>query len=305
MTGTTRHTRPATRPSVLGGAGAAIPRWPVALLVLGLAACSHGSEGDAQDNAAASTPPIHVTQTIVALKDGQPASEQLYREALARCSGGVAVTPLSDDVAGKLGRTYLDIWYEGNRMAVKADRWDFATADGAASGCRFMPVHDEQLTVVAPGKATVADLVKGTARQEPSEGVIRTAVADGGKQATGDADDEARLRAAVMAKLQQKGQGDLVNQSGGSATAAGQPCERQHSAQADSCLWSGGRRWGFVTDGSADADRMDAPTDSIPLWIKPADGNGSELTTQSMSVGAPIDDRVFALPSSVKVIHQG
>ena len=66
-------------------------------------------------------------------------------------------------------------------------------------------------------------------------------------------------------------------------------------------MWSGGEQWGFVTDKAEMSDRMDAPTDSITLWSKPTDGNGYELTTQSMTVGVPIDAKVFEVPANIKI----
>jgi hypothetical protein len=104
-----------------------------------------------------------------------------------------------------------------------------------------------------------------------------------------------------MGELQKQGQGDLVGQSAGEAKVAGQPCVRLSSSQGETCVWSGGRKWGFVTDTAADADRMDAPVDNITLSNKPADGNGYQLTTDSMSVGTPIDDKVFVLPGKLAV----
>ncbi|MHB1057457.1 MAG: hypothetical protein ACYC0F_06210 [Rhodanobacter sp.] len=281
------------------------------LTTLPLAGCSAGSDAaDASGNAAnlaRETPPIHVSQVAVLLQDGEPAVEHTYREALARCSGGsLPVKPLADDVVGKLGRTYLESWYEGARMAVKADRWNFKEAGASTAGCTFEPVHESRLTIVEPGSSTVADLVHDTATREDSDGVVREAVAQAGGDAADDtAQDDAKLRAAVMGELQQKGQGDLVGQGQGEQRVAGQPCTATGNAQVETCVWSGGSKWGFVTDTDAGADRMDAPVDSIPLLVKPAGGNGYRLTTSAMSVGTPIDGKVFHLPAGVAVAPAG
>lgn len=283
----------------------------VLLATVPLVGCSSGdggdSGGDAQDgavNLAQKAPPIHLNQTSVLLHDGVPAAEHTYREALARCSAGaVPVQPLADDVVAKLGHTYLETWYDGERMAVKADRWDFRSAGPSAAGCVFEPVHEARLTIVEPGATTVADLVKGTATRERFDGVVREAVAgdEDGTAPDDVAQDDAKLRAQVMGELQKQGQADLVGQSAGEAKVAGQPCVRLSSSQGEACVWSGGRKWGFVTDTAADADRMDAPVDNITLSNKPADGNGYQLTTDSMSVGTPIDDKVFVLPGKLAV----
>jgi hypothetical protein len=275
----------------------------VALLgILPLVGCAAGQDdGEAFSgtaNAAKNTPPIHVSQTSVLLHNGELAVAQTYREALANCSEDL--TPLPDDVVAKLGRTYLETSYEGARMSVKADRWDFRNKDDAA-GCQFEPVHESKLTIIAPGAATTVDLTAKTATRQDSPGVMREATVQDAKATQAATDDDAKMRAAVMAELEKKGQGDLMAQSEGAATIAGQPCVQSKNAQAESCVWSGGAQWGFVTDTSATADRMDAPVDNIPLSVKPADGEGYRLTTQSMSVGIPIDGSVFKLPSNIAV----
>ena len=276
------------------------------LATLPMAGCSAGQNGgevgSGADNAAIDTPSIHVRQTSVMLHHGEPAVAQTYRRALEHCSG--AVTPLPADVVAKLGRTYLETWFEGPRMAVKADRWDFKNAD-AAAGCQFQPVHASKLTIVTPGRSVTADLVAKSATREDSEGVRREAVASEAKPAEGAADDDAKMRAAVMGELEKTGQGDLVAQDKGATTVAGQPCVQSANAQGETCVWSGGAAWGFHTDTVVSADRMDAPVDSIPLSVKPADGEGYRLTTESMSVGKPIDSNVFDLPADITVKPAG
>lgn len=249
----------------------------------------------ATGQAVSNTPPIRVEQTIVFLKNGVPAVEADYREALAQCSAGpLPVQPLSPDVVGKLGRTYLDTRYEGARMAVAADHWDFRSVEHPPTvGCAFGVVHTSRLTIVKPGASIGIDLMKRVGRSAASPGVVRAAV-----PAAASAEDD-KLRAAVAAELAKQGQGDLVGQDAGNGTGAGQPCKRGSSTFGEFCIWSGGRPWGFVTDKAETNDRMDAPMDSITLWSKPAGGNGYELTTQSMAVGTPIDGKVFEVPSNI------
>lgn len=268
-------------------------------VLLPLGACS-GAASDAAGasaNLAQGTPPIHVEQTIVFLKGGVPAVEANYREALARCSAGpLPVQPLGPDMVGKLGRTRLDIHYEGARMAVNADHWDFKSVEHPPTiGCAFGVVHTSRLTIVKPGASIGIDLVKRAGTSEASPGVVRHAVP---AAPSGGSD---KLQAAVAAELAKQGQGDLMGQDAGSSTGAGQPCKRGRSTFGEFCVWSGGRQWGFVTDKAETNDRMDAPTDSITLWSKPADGNGYELTTQGMTVGTPIDGKVFEVPSGIAI----
>lgn len=267
--------------------------------VLSVTGCSRGTSSTAQaesstGQAGSNTPPIRVEQTIVFLKNGAPAVEANYREALAKCSAGpLPVQSLDPDVVGRLGRTYLDIRYEGARMAVNADHWDFKSVEHPPTiACAFAAVHASNLTIVKPGAAISIDLVKRTATSAASPGVVRAPVA-----VPSEGDD--KLQAAVADELAKQGQGDLIEQDAGSGTGAGQPCKRGRSTFGEFCVWSGGRQWGFVTDKAETNDRMDAPTDSITLWNKPIDGNGYELTTRSMTVGTPIDEEVFEVPSNI------
>lgn len=270
--------------------------------VLSTTGCTRDAGGTPQAESPAgqaglNTPPIHVEQTIVFLKGGMPVVEANYREALAKCSAGpLPVQSLSPDVVGKLGRTYLDIRHEGFRMAVNADHWDFKSIEHPPTiGCAFGVVHTSRLTIVKPGVSIGIDLVKRVGSSEASPGVVRHAVP------TAPSGGGDKLQAAVAAELAKQGQGGLMGQDAGSGTGAGQPCKRGRSTFGEFCVWSGGRPWGFVTDEAETNDRMDAPTDRITLWSRPADGNGYELTTRSMTVGAPIDGKVFEVPAGIAI----
>jgi hypothetical protein len=272
----------------------------VSLMAFPLMGCSHGGDADSgtengDANVAGSTPAIHVRQTMVLLDNGQPKVERNYRQMLADCQKAPGpLKPLDEEVVKKLGRTYLESWYEGARMAVKADRWDF-TAREAPATCEFVPVHKSQLTIIAGGGDITADLIAGTATRQSSEGVVRHAVA-------AETSDDKDLRAAVAAKLASQGQGNLMSQASGESRDAGQACARNNDpAFGESCVWSGGQQWGFVTDKADTSDRMDAPTDSILLWSKPTGGNGLQWTTQQMTVGQGFDDNVFDVPSGIAV----
>jgi hypothetical protein len=272
----------------------------MSLMAFPLMGCSHGGDPDSgaesgDANVAGSTPAIHLRQTMVLLDSGQPKVERNYRRMLADCQkGSWPLKPLDEDVAKKIGRTYLESWYEGARMAVRADRWDFTERE-APDTCQFVPVHTAQLTITAAGADITADLIGKTATRQSSEGVVRHAVAAG-------TSDDKDLKAAVAAKLASQGQGNLMGHDAGESTGAGQPCVHSSDpAYGESCVWSGGRQWGFVTDKADTSDRMDAPTDSILLWSKPTGGNGLQWTTEQMTVGQGFDDNVFDVPSGIAV----
>ena len=285
----------------------------IALAMLPLAGCSasndqaqnNPSPGAAQNagdnngaNAAVNTPPIHVEQTVVMLKDGQPAVEQTYRQLLAKCSEGapVQVKPLDPESVGKLGRTYLKIWYQGDSMAVRADSWDYTMTQPAQGlGCLFQATHQSNLSIIKRGEAINADLTAQTETRSPSQGIVRQAAA---AATSSDDSDDAKMRAAVAAQLQQQGYGGLASQTAGSASALGQPCARTTNAvTGESCTWSGGGQWGFVTDD--DVNDHTASPYTILLWRNPPSGNGMQWTTQTMTVGNRFDNAVFEPPTGL------
>lgn len=262
--------------------------WITGMAALPLAGCSGSGNANADEggaDVAADTPPIHVEQTLVLLDGGQPKEERNYRQMLAQCQGGAfPVTPLDADVAKKVGRTYRQVWYDGERMAEKRDTWGFTIAD-QASPCQFKPTHESMLSITTADAAIDIDLADKSGTRHASDGPIRTALGD---------DDDA-LRAKVAAQL-----GDKMPQKLGEDTDAGQRCIRWKSAvTGESCVWSEGRDWGFDSNAVGVLDNDDYVSDHIVLWSKPADGNGMQLTTQGMTVGRNFEDNVFAVPSGI------
>jgi hypothetical protein len=200
----------------------------MSLMAFPLMGCSHGGDADSgadsgDANVASSTPAIHVRQTMVLLDNGQPKVERNYRQMLADCQKGPGpLKPLDEDVAKKLGRTYLESWYEGARMAVKADRWDF-TAREAPDTCQFVPIHKSQLTIIAAGSDITADLIAGTAMRQPSEGVVRHAATaetsdDKDLKAASPATQDRSARATTILPLAKAAYGAAVSNGGSSPT---------------------------------------------------------------------------------------
>jgi hypothetical protein len=257
------------------------------LLPLALIACApvHAAT-------AAASLPIHVSQTELDLEHGRPAVEHEYRDHLAACHKlTVPIKPLDAATVGKLGRTYHEAWYEGERTAVRSERWSFAV-DGL---CGFRPVRQRWLWIAGPRGTQSIDLDHGTGHFDANLRVQRAAP----QVPKAPADDA--LKAAVAAQLQQQGQADVMAHDAGHATLAGQPCHRVRDATEDLCIWSGGARWGFdetVPGGPFDA--VLSRLDSIVLSARPADGgDGAYLTTQKMTVGDRFDEGVFQRPAGV------
>jgi hypothetical protein len=260
------------------------------LLPLALAACSSSAQDGGSDAAADAAPPIHLQQILLDRKDGKVPLQELYREALANCrKGSVPVKPLDADAADKLGRDYVESWYEGGRMAVREDRWSY----DVDQMCLFRPVHKRSLSIVDGHGSQQIDLDRHTGHFDPGVRLDRTPQ----EQTTPPADD--KLKAAVAAQLAQQGQGDLMAHDDGVQTEAGQPCKRMHNATDDLCVWSGGTRWGF-DDAAGNGPYSVPQTSGIVLSAQPADGgDGRYLSTQKMTVGERFDEGVFSRPSGI------
>ncbi len=291
------------------------------LLCLALCACDrgapasataakHASQDDAQDKDATEAPSqdgppielpyIHVEQTEETRVHGVVVNEGSYRSAWSNCQKipRVAKRPLPDDVVGKLGRTYYQVWYAGQRLAVRIDEWKFII--DSDSLCEFSPVHEARLTLVTPRGAELIDLIRHTRRFDPD---MRLQRAWATRQPTKDED---ALRAKVQAMLQQQGRGDIMDSPPGAGSEAGQPCRRVRNIgiNEEACLWSGGDAWGFGDVGSFAAapgyGAVDLAAYRLSLRAEPLDhGDGIYLTTQRMSVGQPFDEHVFDPPSGL------
>ncbi|RAP58152.1 hypothetical protein [Oleiagrimonas sp. MCCC 1A03011] len=279
---------------------------PIALAVLlsslvSISACSAGdapSSSDAAVNVASKTPPIHLRQTAVTLRDGQPVVQHQYQQASADCGHASGFTPIPAKDVGKLGRTYYEAWYEGDRLSVKADTWGFTLS--GQQPCVFKVTHLSQRWFYQPGLSS--------AKHQLGQGADAHIVYLGGpvvhraKAAVTQTDKDEE--AEVMAELHQRGYGGTSKQEG-QRKVDGQLCTVHVDTTRRYCALSAAEDWGF--DGANDVAGAggaygDSPyTDAINLWEKPADGgDGSYLTTQSITVGKPFDERVFSVPDTVR-----
>lgn len=279
------------------GAASRLPSLSIPIVLAACQASSAVAAGpDASEiNLALRTPVIHVEQTIVMLKDGVPLVEAGYRHSLETCKPGPWQTePLPADAVAKLGRTYLDIWYDGPRMATHSVTWNVTMApDGPP--CRFRLVRESELqSIVQPGWAVTIDLVAKKALRSPSRGVVREPVPD-------ETPEDAKLRAAVAAELAKKGMGSAIGQTLGAGTGAGQPCVRRYDqTDGEFCMWTGGGKWGFTPDGKVSAAY--GSDDAVLLWSKPpAKGAAFKWETRSMTIGGRADERAFAMPTGISV----
>lgn len=257
-------------------------------------ACTQGHgdpapHAEAADGAAdlAGMPPLHVVQVHWQVLDGKPARESAYRQALAQCRERNAdkTVPLPEDIASKLGRVHVEYWAQGGHEASRSDAWNWEFADG--HGCRFKPVRESSLYVNDGSSIVRVDLQKNTATREPAEPVYPVEP----------------VTAAAIAEAEQSGLRFL-----GKRSVAGQPClawefkpdmpDPGYSA----CIWEGAERWGHGGAGIGDSDAEGIDT----LWARPpAGGSGYAYDVQSMTVGQPLDDKVFKLPSGIRISDAG
>ena len=260
--------------------------------LLPLTGCSKDAgdtEGDQTSMVNVDVPPIYVAQTLVLKEAGEPVVERNYRQLLKACrdDAGVAITPLSEDEAKKLGRTYYQLWFDDKHTAVQADVWDLGLKGNPAPLCQFYIKHEATKIVDTAREHLSIDLMAKTVISEANTGFL-----PGGHEGL-DNDDQL-----------DPSEKELGYQRLGYANDAGQRCLRWRAPKPDdveSCTWSEGRKWGFGRgEGGDQTSAYDA--DFIVLWVHPANGTGGELTTQKMTVGGePFDDAVFAPPSGVSI----
>ena len=258
-----------------------------------MVACSRdtsaSSEEGGGDSAAADMPAIYVAQTLVLMDRGQPRVEGNYRQMLDACrKAGLPVTPLGDDDANKLGRTYYQLWFEKQRFAFQKDEWNFELVGDGLNSCPFKAKHTSTRTVTTATASYEMDLVANTS-------VTEAPLSELGFGGPADAEDS--QLSAGLAKL--------GYQRLGYANDAGQRCLRWRDPSGiESCTWSEGSKWGFSpAEDSGQGDSYDPG--AIVLWVTPADGTGFKLTTQKMTVGGePFDEALF-VPSTGLSMKRG
>lgn len=266
--------------------------------LLATSALAAGTQ-DPEANIAGKAPVIHLEQVAVLLRDGKPVVEGNYRYMLANCNeGDIPVKPLPEKIAKKLGRTFFHVWYDGRRLSVRTDSWDYAVAKDKL--CQFEPVHEAELSIDRPGELFHAKLTEGTATRQPSDGVVRHPLRK-------ESDADKAMEAQVKAMLKKQGMGDLMDSRESEAEVAGQPCHRRESdLTGSSCAWSGGTQWGFAPepftpDAMAEDISLAIPYDAVLLSAEPADGDGIEWQTESMTLGGTVDDAAFSEPQGLTV----
>lgn len=276
---------------------------------------------DTPANVVLKTPPIHLRQTGVTMNNGKPHVETEYKYLLYNCQkahGKLTLTPIRGNRVDKLGRTYYDIWFKGDQVAIRSTSWGFKVQHL----CEFHAVRHVRMAIANADGVYSINLDDGTAIHDASSTVVRNAIRP---QTAGQKAADAKERAKVVAALKKQGYAAAVDTAPSNPTSTkvvGQPCTQTSSpTYGQSCIWTGGVRWGFRQSGPAtvtagyisgfdplltDVDVVKLPGDTILLsHTPPDDGVGDRLTTQTMTVGKPFDAHVFEVAPNISVQPTG
>jgi hypothetical protein len=266
----------------------AVLRILAALSLLSLTGCSdkapaaaanstadHGEAG----GSASPRPPIHYDQTAVLTVDGELTEEQAYRTNIEDCQkAGSPIRPLTPSDVVKLGRVHVEAWIGPDKQSRHEEEWHL---DSPAT-CQFALTHLDQTEIDdANGRATMIDGVTHKVDvQEMGKPAPVTAL-----PATDGEMDEG-IRQAGWSKQ-------------GIANANGAQCAVwQSSSGFQLCVWTGGRQWGFSSDGMTSLKDGVSRADSIVFWAHPGRGTSWKLATKEFSVGKALDSRAFAIPEN-------
>jgi hypothetical protein len=223
-------------------------------------------------------------------QDGVASEEQAYHVSVDGCKeAGLPTHALTPSDVSKIGRLHAEAWIAADRQARHREEWHLS---GDSPGiCNFSLTHQDQTTITdANGQTTSIDNVT----HEVSVTQGDKPPWSPGPLPESDGEMDAAHQQAGWSKL------GVANSNGTQCAIWQGPTGNQV------CAWSGGRQWGYSSDG-ADAlhDGMSVGASiagsSIVLWAHPGNKGGSwRLETQAFSVGQPLDPRAFELPANAK-----
>jgi hypothetical protein len=218
--------------------------------------------------------------------DGVAKEEETYHTLLDECEKGDARFPLhalTPSDAARIGRVHLEAWIGPDRQARHEEEWHL----NDSPPCNFTLTHLDQTSITdANGRVTSIDNVthqvdvgQGDEPQRPEP------------LPEGDGEMDAAHRQAGWSKLG-------VTNSNGAQCAIW-----QDASGSQVCAWSGGRQWGYTSDGTiALRDGVSVgPTpggNAIALWARPGKGASWKMETREFSVGKPLDPRAFVPPAN-------
>jgi len=257
--------------------------------LLSVTACSGGAgsasapqaEGGNESEASAGfvSPPVYYDQTTVLTgEDGEPVLERSYKKLLADCQqGGAPTHALTPEEQVKVGRTHMEVWIGNGRFAKHQEDWGIADEPP----CQFSLKHETDQTEIydANGRATTVDHLshKVDVQETGKPAPVTPMPPEDGEVTEGE-------RATGWSKK-------------GAASANGAQCEIWEDRSGyQLCVWTGGRKWGYPTDGPIALKDGLSNGGSIVLWAHGGKDPNWRLETREFTVGTPIDERAFVPP---------
>lgn len=176
---------------------------------------------------------------------------------------------------------HVEAWIGPDRSARHQEEWH----QDLSSPCHFTLTHKDDTEIVdAQGRSTHIDGVthRGDVQETGEPMTIAPVSPDDGEMT------------------------DVARQAGwskqGTVKDAGAECVIwQDPAGTRVCVWNGGDKWGFSTDGVDVLSDGTSHDSTIVLWSKPGKGSAWQLQTRSFSVGQPLDPSAFKVPDNISM----
>lgn len=208
--------------------------------------------------------------------------KEQYVNAVEICeSSDKKVQGLSEENMKKLGTKRYQLAITPEKMVIRQESWGFRmTGHHVNPGeCRFVLVHQGDLTIKVPGRTIVYDLKENTLTRE-EQGIPEAF--DLPFQALSESGEEQDVSGASPTRREFMGQPVV---------------EWVHPEGKTETLWAGGRAWGF---SEMPSESMFAVPGSMVLQKEQKkEGYTLRLKTNTFTVGVPVDFKTFALPEEV------
>ncbi|RNL90654.1 hypothetical protein ED312_05615 [Sinomicrobium pectinilyticum] len=245
--------------------------WPVVLLLF--FACQQQKE----------VPDIYVDQVLETLnEEGGNMIKEQYVNAVEICeSSDKKVRGLSEADMDKLGTRRYQLAITPEKIVIRQESWGFRmTGHHVNPGeCRFVLVHQGDLTIKIPGRTMVYDLKENTLTEE-EQGIPEAF--DLPFQALSETGEEQDTSGVHSVRREFMGQPVV---------------QWVHNENNIETLWAGGREWGFSEMPSE--NMFAVPGKMVLQKEQKKEGYVLKLNTRTFTVGIPVDFGTFAIPAEV------
>ncbi|MGS2764851.1 hypothetical protein [Sinomicrobium sp. M5D2P9] len=245
--------------------------WPLVLLLF--FACQPEKE----------VPDIYVDQVLETLnEEGENMIKEQYINAVEICrSLDKEIRGLSKEDMEKLGKRRHQLAITSEKMVIRQESWGFRmTGHHVNPGeCRFVLVHEGELTVKIPGRTIIYDLKENTLVQE-EQGIPEA------------------FGLPFQALIENGEEQDISGFSSTRREFMGQPVVQWlHPEGKTETLWTGGREWGFSEMPSG--HMFAVPGSMVLQKEQKKEGYVLRLRTNAFTVGIPVDFETFAIPEEI------